>query len=108
LFDVGSGKIVTFVDGLYNDALDGQFRDIVGKTAVELKLLNSSGAIVSDPFVAAKAVLNRSHDLEEHFEVLDFDPSSSIQLSGRLIRKQDRDGHFLQVAYKSWTPTVAR
>lgn len=76
-----------YVDGPYayaavtNDTRDGIFRSVRSNAAVEIRLLNSSGELVSAPADAATAVLKCHDGNVLKYELIDMASSSGIDSS---------------------------
>ncbi len=104
LFDVFGPSNYQFVDGINGDAADGVFHDLRNFHARELRLVNVSGATVSDVSQAVSAVLDHWNGAKETFQIIDLDASATAQaLAGRLSARVDAEGRGVSVTYKPFS-----
>jgi RHS repeat-associated protein len=105
LFDPGSdAPPITFFELSSQDgdsAVDGQYHDNATRTYSSLKLYNSSGSVVADPFSAKSAIATRQSGEQVKFEIINVQGGSgATELQGRLVSVLDRNGNAIAVTYQ--------
>lgn len=105
-FNAEVQSVFRLVDGLDGDTLDGVYKDTKNNHISQLVLLDGSGATTSTVSSAVTARVDHYNGLNETYELIDLDPSTTAATyAGRFTKRKDLDGRELTVTYKTWTST---